>query len=103
MWQRAFTFHDLSVPASVVGLVDGEDVGARQRLLHFHLRLDHAILAATPKQNVPVSRNKKYPGVNFTNILCPAFTCADTKRAKNTVKLLRLFCAFGICACKNFK
>ena len=53
--QRAFTFHDLSVTASVVRLVHREDVGARQRLLHLHLGLDDAILAAAPKQNAPVS------------------------------------------------
>ena len=41
------------------------------------------------------------PGVNFTNILQAAFTRADPKSAKKTVKLSSFFCAFGICARKS--
>jgi hypothetical protein len=41
------------------------------------------------------------PEVNFTNILCSAFTRADHKRAKNTVKY-SVFCAFGIWVQKSW-
>jgi len=40
-------------------------------------------------------------GVNFTNILCTAFMCSDPKKAKNTVKPLSLFWAFGILHLKS--
>jgi len=42
------------------------------------------------------------PGVNFTNGLRKAFTHADPKIAKNSVKLSVSYCAFRICACKSF-
>jgi len=45
--------------------------------------------------------NSCSPGVDFTNILLEAFTHADPKSAKNTVKLSVSFCAFGICPCKS--
>ena len=41
-------------------------------------------------KNVP-----KRPGVNFTNILQAAFTRADPKSAKKTVKLSSFFALFG--------
>jgi len=40
---------------------------------------------------------KLCPGVNFTNVLHKAFTCADPKSAK----IHWPFCAFGIYMCKN--
>jgi len=40
--------------------------------------------------------------VNFTNISHTAFTLADPKSAKKTVKPSVFFCAFGIFACKSF-
>jgi len=39
-------------------------------------------------------------GVNFINVLCADFTCADPKSAKKTVKL-SFFSAFGIWTCKS--
>ena len=35
------------------------------------------------------------PGVNFTNILCAAFTHADPKSAKKTSQLKQLFALLG--------
>jgi hypothetical protein len=42
-----------------------------------------------------------FPGVNFTNILCPAFTLIDTESIKNTVMSSVSFYAFGICVRKS--
>jgi len=45
---------------------------------------------------------KSTPGVNFINVLWPAFTCADTKCAKKKdSQVVSLFYAFGICARKS--
>ncbi len=40
-------------------------------------------------------------GVDFTNILHAAFTCADPKSIKNTDDLTVFFGAFGICPRKS--
>jgi len=59
------------------------------------------VLVGTVGSN-PTNRSKKNltkratSGVDFTNILCAAFTHADTKSAKNAIKPLVFFCAFGI-------
>jgi len=47
---------------------------------------------------VPVAAFKKAcrQGVNFFNVLCTAFVCADPKSANKTDDLIVFFCAFGI-------
>jgi len=43
------------------------------------------------------------PGLNFINVLRTAFTLVDPESAKNTVKSLVSFYAFGIYERKSFR
>ena len=52
--------------------------------------MSHLLEASVKSVNIPDT-----PGVNFTNILQAAFTCADPKSAKKTVKLSSFIVLLG--------